>query len=119
MGDAAHVIHPIAGQGLNLGLRDAAVLAECVADAARIGLDPGAPSVLERYERWRRFDTLSMGIATDGLNRLFSNRSDLLRFARDVGLGIVDRVPVLKDFFVGEAAGLTGEVPKLLRGETL
>ncbi len=119
LGDAAHVIHPIAGQGLNLGLRDAAALAECVADAARLGLDPGAPEALTRYERWRRFDTLSMGIATDGLNRLFSNRSDLLRFARDVGLGIVDRVPVLKDFFVGEAAGLTGEVPKLLRGETL
>ena len=119
LGDAAHVIHPIAGQGLNLGLRDAAALAECVADAARLGLDPGAPSVLQRYERWRRFDTLSMGIATDGLNRLFSNRSDLLRFARDVGLGIVDRVPLLKDFFVGEASGLTGEVPKLLRGEAL
>lgn len=119
LGDAAHVIHPIAGQGLNLGLRDAAALAECVADAARLGLDPGAPETLTRYERWRRFDTLSMGIATDGLNRLFSNRSDLLRFARDVGLGIVDRVPVLKDFFVGEAAGLTGEVPKLLRGEAL
>jgi 2-octaprenyl-6-methoxyphenol hydroxylase len=119
LGDAAHVIHPIAGQGLNLGLRDAAALAECVADAARLGLDPGAAPVLERYERWRRFDTLSMGIATDGLNRLFSNRSDALRFARDVGLGIVDRLPALKDFFIGEAAGLTGEVPKLLRGEAL
>ena len=119
LGDAAHVIHPIAGQGLNLGLRDAAALAECVADAVRLGLDPGTPAVLDRYERWRRFDTLSMGIATDGLNRLFSNRSDALRFVRDVGLGIVDRLPALKDFFVGEAAGLTGEVPKLLRGEAL
>ena len=119
LGDAAHVVHPIAGQGLNLGLRDAAALAECVTDAARLGLDPGAPDVLERYERWRRFDTLTMGIATDGLNRLFSNRSDALRFVRDVGLGIVDRLPALKDFFVGEAAGLTGEVPKLLKGEAL
>jgi 2-octaprenyl-6-methoxyphenol hydroxylase len=119
LGDAAHVIHPIAGQGLNLGMRDAAALAECVADAVRLGLDPGAPAVLDRYERWRRFDTLSMGIATDGLNRLFSNRSDALRFVRDVGLGIVDRVPALKDFFIGEAAGLTGDVPLLLRGEAL
>jgi 2-octaprenyl-6-methoxyphenol hydroxylase len=119
LGDAAHVIHPIAGQGLNLGLRDAAALAECVADAARLGLDPGAAPTLDRYERWRRFDTLAMGIATDGLNRLFANRSDALRLARDVGLGIVDRLPALKDFFAGEAAGLSGEAPKLLRGEAL
>jgi 2-octaprenyl-6-methoxyphenol hydroxylase len=119
VGDAAHVIHPIAGQGLNLGLRDVAALAEAVVDAARLGLDPGGPEVLERYQRWRRFDTLSMGVATDGLNRLFSNRSDALRLVRDVGLGLVDRVPALKGFFIREAAGLTGEVPKLLRGEAL
>jgi 2-octaprenyl-6-methoxyphenol hydroxylase len=119
LGDAAHVVHPIAGQGLNLGLRDAAALAECVTDAARLGLDPGGPDVLARYERWRRFDTLAMGIATDGLNRLFSNRSDALRLVRDVGLGLVDRVPPLKEFFIAEAAGITGEVPKLLRGEAL
>jgi 2-octaprenyl-6-methoxyphenol hydroxylase len=119
VGDAAHVIHPIAGQGLNLGLRDVAALAEAVVDAARLGLDPGGADVLERYQRWRRFDTLTMGIATDGLNRLFSNRSDVLRLVRDVGLGLVDRMPALKSLFIREAAGLTGDVPKLLRGELL
>jgi 2-octaprenyl-6-methoxyphenol hydroxylase len=119
IGDAAHVIHPIAGQGLNLGLRDVAALAEAVVDAARLGLDPGGPDVLERYQRWRRFDAAAMGMATDGLNRLFSNRSDALRFVRDVGLGLVDRVPALKGLFIREAAGLTGDVPKLLRGEAL
>jgi 2-octaprenyl-6-methoxyphenol hydroxylase len=119
IGDAAHVIHPIAGQGLNLGLRDVAALAEAVVDAARLGLDPGGPDVLERYQRWRRFDTAAMGVATDGLNRLFSNRSDALRLVRDVGLGLVDRVPALKGLFIREAAGLTGDMPKLLRGEAL
>jgi 2-octaprenyl-6-methoxyphenol hydroxylase len=119
IGDAAHVIHPIAGQGLNLGLRDVAALAEAIVDAARLGLDPGGPDVLERYQRWRRFDTTAMGVATDGLNRLFSNRSDALRLIRDVGLGLVDRVPALKGLFIREAAGLTGDVPKLLRGEAL
>jgi len=119
VGDAAHVIHPIAGQGLNLGLRDVAALAEALVDAVRLGLDPGAATVLERYQRWRRFDTMAMGIATDGLNRLFSNRSDALRLVRDVGLGLVDRLPALKRLFIREAAGLVGEVPKLLRGEAL
>jgi 2-octaprenyl-6-methoxyphenol hydroxylase len=119
VGDAAHVIHPIAGQGLNMGLKDVAALAEVIVDAARLGLDPGSPTVLERYQRWRRFDTVTMGIATDGLNRLFSNRSDVLRLARDIGLGLVDRVPNLKRLFIREAAGLVGEVPKLLRGEAL
>jgi 2-octaprenyl-6-methoxyphenol hydroxylase len=118
-GDAAHVIHPIAGQGLNMGLKDVAALAEVIVDAARLGLDPGAADVLERYQRWRRFDTMAMGLATDGLNRLFSNRSDALRLARDIGLGIVDRLPNLKRLFIREAAGLVGEVPKLLRGELL
>jgi 2-octaprenyl-6-methoxyphenol hydroxylase len=119
VGDAAHVIHPIAGQGLNLGLRDVAALAEVIADAARLGLDPGAPDVLVRYERWRRFDTFAMGFATDALNRLFSNRSDALKLLRDVGLGLVERMPRAKRFFTAEAAGLTGEVPRLLRGESL
>src|SRR4051812_47490968 len=119
VGDAAHVIHPIAGQGLNLGLRDVAALAEAVADAARLGLDIGRPEVLKRYERWRRFDTMTMGVATDGLNRLFSNRSDALRIVRDLGLGMVERMPRMKEFFIREAAGITGEVPKLLRGEAL
>ncbi len=119
IGDAAHVIHPIAGQGLNMGLRDAAALAEAVIDSARLGIDVGAVSVLERYQRWRRFDTMAMGIATDGLNRLFSNNSDVLRLVRDMGLGLVDRMPNLKEFFIREAAGLTGDVPKLLKGEAL
>jgi 2-octaprenyl-6-methoxyphenol hydroxylase len=119
IGDAAHLIHPIAGQGLNMGLKDVAALAEVVVDAARLGLDPGSLDVLERYQRWRRFDTMAMGVATDGLNRLFSNRSDALRLLRDIGLGLVDRVPALKRLFIREAAGLVGEVPKLLRGEAL
>jgi 2-octaprenyl-6-methoxyphenol hydroxylase len=119
VGDAAHVIHPIAGQGLNMGLRDVAALAEAIVDAARLGLDIGGADVLERYQRWRRFDTMAMGVATDGLNRLFSNESDVLRLMRDVGLGLVDRMPVLKSFFIREAAGVTGDVPKLLRGEAL
>ena len=119
VGDAAHVIHPIAGQGLNMGLRDVAALAEAIVDAARLGLDIGGADVLERYQRWRRFDTMAMGVATDGLNRLFSNESDVLRLMRDVGLGLVDRMPALKSFFIREAAGVTGDVPKLLRGEAL
>lgn len=119
VGDAAHVIHPIAGQGLNMGLRDVAALAEAIVDAARLGLDPGGADVLDRYQRWRRFDTMTMGVATEGLNRLFSNRSDVLRLLRDVGLGLVDRLPGLKSLFIREAAGLTGEVPKLLRGVAL
>ncbi len=119
VGDAAHVIHPIAGQGLNMGLKDVAALAEVIVEAARLGLDPGATAVLERYQRWRRFDTMTMGIATDGLNRLFSNHSDILRLARDIGLGLVERVPALKRLFMREAAGLVGEVPRLLRGELL
>src|SRR6478672_9079122 len=119
IGDAAHVIHPIAGQGLNMGLKDVAALAEVIVDAVRLGLDPGSLAVLERYQRWRRFDTVAMGITTDGLNRLFSNQSDLLRLVRDVGLGLVNRLPALKQLFIREAAGLIGEVPKLLRGEPL
>lgn len=119
IGDAAHVIHPIAGQGLNMGLRDVAALAEAVVDAARLGLDIGGATVLDRYQRWRRFDTMAMGVATDGLNRLFSNRSDVLRLLRDTGLGIVDRLPPLKTFFIREAAGITGEAPRLLKGEVL
>jgi len=119
IGDAAHVIHPIAGQGLNLGLKDAAALAEVVVDAERLGLDPGAADVLERYQRWRRFDTMAMGVATNGLNMLFSNGSTVLKAVRDLGLGLVDRLPPVKDVLIRQAAGLTGEVPRLLRGEAL
>ena len=119
LGDAAHGIHPIAGQGLNLGFRDAAALAETIVDATRLGLDIGALDVLRRYERWRRYDTWQMGVTTDLLNRLFSNDASPLRALRTIGLGIVDRLPRLKEMFIGEAAGLGGELPKLLRGEAL
>lgn len=119
VGDAAHVIHPIAGQGLNMGLKDAAALAEVIVDAARLGIDPGQADVLERYQRWRRFDTVAMGVATNSLNLLFSNKSTLLRTGRDIGLGLVDRVPPLKSAFIRQAAGLSGEMPRLLKGEAL
>jgi 2-octaprenyl-6-methoxyphenol hydroxylase len=119
IGDAAHVIHPIAGQGLNMGIKDAAALAEVIVDAARLGIDPGQADVLERYQRWRRFDTVAMGVATNSLNMLFSNHSTLLRTVRDIGLGLVDRIPPLKSAFIKQAAGLSGEVPRLLRGEAL
>ena len=119
VGDAAHVIHPIAGQGLNMGLKDVAALAEVVVDAARLGGDFGAQDVLERYQRWRRFDTMAMGLATNSLNMLFSNKSTLLRTVRDIGLGLVDRTPPLKEMFIRQAAGLSGEIPRLLKGEAL
>jgi 2-octaprenyl-6-methoxyphenol hydroxylase len=119
VGDAAHVIHPIAGQGLNMGLRDVAALAEVIVDAARLGMDPGQADVLERYQRWRRFDTMAMGLATNSLNLLFSNQSTLLRAVRDIGLGLVDRTPPLKSLFIRQAAGLAGEVPRLLKGDAL
>ena len=118
-GDAAHAIHPIAGQGLNLGFRDVAALAETIVEADRLGLDIGSSAVLERYQRWRRFDSFEMGAVTDVLNRLFSNDNPVLRLVRDVGLGLVDRLPPLKKHFIGEAAGDGGELPRLLRGESL
>jgi 2-octaprenyl-6-methoxyphenol hydroxylase len=117
VGDAAHGVHPIAGQGLNLGLRDVAALAEVVADAARLGLDVGSLATLERYERWRRLDAAVSAATFDALNRLFSNDWSVLRTARDAGLGLVERMPAVKQLLVAEAAGLTGAVPKLLRGE--
>jgi 2-octaprenyl-6-methoxyphenol hydroxylase len=117
VGDAARVVHPIAGQGLNLGLRDVAALTEVITDAARLGLDTGAAMVLERYQRWRRLDSALSAATYDGLNRLFSNDWTALRTARDFGLALVNQLPVLKQFFVAEAAGVSGEIPKLLRGE--
>lgn len=119
LGDAAHVIHPLAGQGLNLGLADAAALAEAVTGALRLGLDPGADAVLRDYEQARRFDTVAMAAATDGLNRLFSNDNLALRLTRDFGLGLVDRMPGLKRFFIGQASARRGPTPRLLRGEAL
>lgn len=117
VGDAAHGVHPIAGQGLNLAFRDVAALTEAVADAVRIGLLPGDTSVLERYETWRRFDSGLSAATFDALNRLFSTDATLVRSAREAGLALVDRIPALKRAFVSEAAGLSGEVPRLLRGE--
>ena len=117
IGDAAHVVHPLAGQGLNIGMRDVAALTETVIEAARLGLDIGGPVPLERYERWRRFDSALSAAAMDGLNRLFSNDNAPLRALRDLGLGLVDRAPAVKRFLVREAAGRTGETPSLLRGE--
>jgi len=116
-GDAAHGIHPIAGQGLNLGLKDAAALAEIVLDAARLGLDFGAIDVLRRYERWRRFDSFALAAATDVLNRLFSNDIAPLRALRDLGLGIVDRIAPARRFFMRHAGGEIGKLPRLMKGE--
>jgi len=119
IGDTARGVHPIAGQGLNLGLRDVAALAEAVTDQARLGLDIGAPAVLERYSAWRRFDSVQSTAAFDAFNRLFSNDYVLLRSLREAGLGLVDRLPLVKQALVSEAAGLQGDVPKLMRGKAL
>jgi 2-octaprenyl-6-methoxyphenol hydroxylase len=116
VGDAAHGVHPIAGQGLNLALRDVAALTECLADSARVGLEVGDAGALERYQRWRRFDSTVSAVGFDGLNRLFSKDWPLLRSAREIGLGIVDRLPGLKRRLVEQAAGLSGATPKLLAG---
>ncbi|WP_119390508.1 FAD-dependent monooxygenase [Taklimakanibacter lacteus] len=119
IGDAAHVIHPIAGLGFNLGLRDVAALAESISEAVKLGLDPGSASVLAAYERWRRFDTVMTAVATDGLTRLFSNDNPGLRAIRGLGLRAAGSVGALKGFFMREAAGETGRLPKLLQGEAV
>jgi 2-octaprenyl-6-methoxyphenol hydroxylase len=119
IGDAARKIHPISGQGWNLALRDVAALAELTVDALKLGLDPGSASVLARYERWRRFDSLALIAITDGLNRLFANDVLPLKLAREWGLGLVNRVPPLKRFFMQHAMGLVGDLPRLMRGEAL
>jgi 2-octaprenyl-6-methoxyphenol hydroxylase len=117
VGDAAHGIHPIAGQGYNLGVRDIAALVEVLVETKRLGLDIGTPDTLERYARWRRADNLAMVGATDLLNRLFSNDIAPLRLIRDVGLAAVHRTPPLRRFFARHAMGLVGDLPKLIRGE--
>ncbi len=118
-GDAAHGMHPIAGQGLNMGLRDVAVLVEELTDARRLGLDPGDGAVLQNYERRRRFDNTLMLAMTDVLNRLFSNDIEPVRLARDLGLAAVDKMPPLKRLFMRHAMGLAGDLPRLMRGEPL
>ncbi len=116
VGDAAHGIHPIAGQGFNLGLRDIAALADVLAESASLGLDIGAPEVLRRFQASRRTDTMTLVLATDGLNRLFSNDIAPLRALRSGGLGLVNRIPPLKKLFMRHAMGLVGDLPSMLRG---
>ncbi len=119
VGDAAHVIHPIAGQGLNIGIRDIAALAELIVDARRLGLDIGDDAVLEPYQRWRRSDALMLAAVTDSLNRLFSNTIPPIRLARDIGLALVNRLPPMKRLLMRHAMGTLGDRPRLARGETL
>lgn len=117
VGDAAHGVHPVAGQGLNLGLRDVGALAEVLAGAARRGEDIGSPVTLEEYQRWRRFDSTALALGMDAVNRLFSNDNPLLRLGRDLGLGLVNALPGLRRRFIRQAAGLEGELPRLLQGK--
>ena len=119
VGDAAHGVHPLAGQGLNLGLRDVGALAQVRSEAARRGEDIGATDVLERYQAWRRFDATALALGMDAVNKLFSNDNPLMRGARDLGLGLVNAVPALRRGFIRQAAGLTGDVPKLLAGQAI
>jgi 2-octaprenyl-6-methoxyphenol hydroxylase len=119
IGDAAHVVHPIAGQGLNLGLKDVAALAEVTIEAMRLGLDYGAEDVLARYQRWRRLDTSLIALVTDGMNRLFSNDIPPVRALRDLGLGVVDRLPPAKDVMIRRAAALGGDAPRLFAGHPI
>lgn len=115
IGDAAHGIHPIAGQGANLGFRDVAVFTELLHEQAKLGLDLGSTDLLAHYQQWRRFDTLSMTSVTDALNRLFSNRNPVLRLARDAGLGMVERMPTTKRFLMHHAMGLVGDLPAMMQ----
>ncbi len=119
VGDAAHGVHPIAGQGLNLGLRDVGALAEVLVGASRRGEDIGAPDVLDRYQTWRRFDSTALALGMDGVNRLFSNDNPVLRGLRDLGLGAVNAAPGLRRRFLREAAGLAGDLPRLMQGQPL
>jgi 2-octaprenyl-6-methoxyphenol hydroxylase len=119
LGDAAHGVHPIAGQGLNLGLKGAAALAEVLVDAARLGEDIGSEMVLERYARWRSFDNVMLAAATDVFVRLFSNDNPLLRLVRGVGMSAVNRIAPARRFFMEDAGGATGDLPRLLRGQAI
>ena len=119
VGDAAHGVHPIAGQGLNLGLRDVAALAQVLVEAKRRGEDIGAPDVLDRYQTWRRFDATALALGMDTVNRLFSNDNPILRAARDLGMGAVNAMPALRRGFMRQAAGLSGELPNLLAGKPI
>jgi 2-octaprenyl-6-methoxyphenol hydroxylase len=119
LGDAAHGVHPIAGQGLNAGMRDVAALAEVIADAQRRGQDIGSVTVLDQYQVWRRFDNTALALATDSFNRLFSNDNPLLRLARDIGMAAINAMPGARRGFIREAAGLTGDLPRLMQGEAL
>ena len=119
LGDAAHAIHPLAGQGLNLGLKDAAALAQVLAEAMRLGEDFGSTTVLERYARWRRLDNVAVSLACDGFNRLFSNDNPVLRAGRGIGMAAVNRLGPARRFFMQEAGGAVGDLPRLLRGEAL
>jgi len=119
VGDAAHGVHPIAGQGLNLGLRDVGALAQVLVEAARRGEDIGAPDVLERYQIWRRFDATALALGMDTVNWLFSNDNPFLRAGRDLGMGLVNAVPALRRRFIRQAAGLSGDLPRLLAGQQI
>ena len=119
VGDAAHGVHPIAGQGLNLGLRDVGALAQVMIEAARRGEDIGSPVTLDAYQRWRRFDSTALALGMDTVNRLFSNDNPILRAGRDLGLGLVNRVPGLRRRFIRQAAGLVGDLPRLLAGKAI
>jgi 2-octaprenyl-6-methoxyphenol hydroxylase len=119
VGDAAHGVHPIAGQGLNLGVRDVGALAEVLVEAHRRGEDIGAADVLDRYQSWRRFDATTLALGMDAVNRLFSNDNSILRAARDIGMGAVGALPGLRRAFIRQAAGIAGTPPKLLQGRAL
>lgn len=119
VGDAAHGMHPIAGQGLNAGLKDVGALAEVLVNAFRRGEDIGRSDVLDRYQQWRRFDVAAQAMMTDGFNKLFSNDNPILRFSRDIGMGLVNAIPSVRRLAMREAAGVSGDLPKLMQGKSL
>ena len=118
-GDLLHRIHPLAGQGLNLGLRDIAALAEVLVQAARRGQDIGSLTTLQSYQQWRRFDVALLAAATDGINRIFSNNNLLMRGMRNLALGVVNDKPSVRRTMIRQAAGLTGDLPRLMQGRAI